>query len=112
MRNFILKKDFMNCPKGSEVVVSDISTHHKFGEEPIYWFNVIDEFNSQIKLGNSITMNVEEWIEKPKAREFEIAISKDGRVELLGKQHFYLDKQLDIKEIIKVREVMNEDKGK
>ncbi len=61
---FILKKDFQNCPKGSKVILTDVPTAHLYGSRKIRWYNVVDEFGTQIKLGNSETMNVDEWIEE------------------------------------------------
>lgn len=56
-KKYILKKDFYICPKGSEVIAEYTS------ERDISWFTVIYQGN-YYKLGNSLTMNVDEWIEE------------------------------------------------
>lgn len=106
-----LKKNFQNCPKGSEVVISDISTAHKFGGRPIYWYNVIDEWHGQIKLGNSETMNVDEWVEMIKEpREFQLVVA--GSEKEMITLAYPMGKIIPCgilandAEIIKVREIM------
>ena len=103
-----LKKNFYDCPKGTEVEISDISTTHIYGGREIIWYNVIYE-GRHIKLGNSETMNVDEWIEEVKPREWTLLKAHNGDIVNAseGFGGFYRPGNLaGISERIKVREVI------
>jgi len=67
-----LKKDFFICKKGSRVYPSDFTSRGS-----ITWYNVIDPGGNRIKLGNSATMNVDEWIEEVEPMEPEYRLAKE-----------------------------------
>lgn len=111
-----LKKDFERYKRGSEVVISDISDYYGKGKEVI-WYNVIGEFGQQIKLGNSLTMNVEEWIEEVKPREWYDVVERTNHDNVFTRHstkedaeklidNYHLKPRAYFK-IIKVREVLD-----
>lgn len=70
-----LKKKFCEFSPGSKVIAED---SYLFTGELITWYGIVDKDGSHIRLGNSVTMNVDEWIEKvpeeKKQREFKLQL--------------------------------------
>lgn len=110
LHGLFLKKPFLHHPVGSQVLISDISNELGEGNE-VFWYNVVDKFGTHTKLGNSLTMNVDEWIGENKPREWYLGIAHNGEGAFAHRiinnvPHEYGMHMAGLKEIIRVREIL------
>lgn len=79
--------------------------------EKVTKYNVVDKFGAHIKLGNSLTMDVNEWIEEEKPREWYLGIAHNGEGAFAHRiinnvPHEYGERMAGIKEVVRVKEIL------